>query len=225
MGGRRIAVIGGGAGGLAAAYSLPRAHRVTLFEAEGRLGGHAHTHLVEEPSGQALRLDTGFLVYNERTYPMLSRMLSDLGVRTQETEMSLSFRCRGCGLQYAGNRGLAAGPGRGGRRYLRLLAEVLRFHAEARRLLGRVRARRAWPDPPPVPLRERLLGVLHLALCHAVRGSRLVMPAEHGDELPGRVPVHLPGAARTAVGNRRPAGQPTVFARDVVGLVPRRRRR
>ena len=101
MSGRRIAVIGGGVSGLTAGYVLSRTDRVTLFEADGRLGGHAHTH----PVG----VDTGFIVYNERTYPLLTRLFAELGVATQPSPMSMSVRCAGCGLQYAG-RSLRTGP-------------------------------------------------------------------------------------------------------------------
>lgn len=138
MSGRAIAVIGGGISGLTAAYVLSRSDRVTLFEADTRLGGHADTHLVRS-QGAEIPVDTGFIVYNERTYPLLSRLLSDLGVSTQESEMSMSINCVGCGVSYAGKRGprgLAAGVPRGGGRYLRLLAEVPRFHRAARRVLA-----------------------------------------------------------------------------------------
>jgi uncharacterized protein len=131
--GRRIAVIGGGISGLTAGYVLSRADRVTLFEADRRLGGHADTHLVGP-----VPVDTGFIVYNERTYPLLTRLFAELGVRTRASEMSMSVRCAGCGLHYAGQRGpggLAAGLRRGGGRFLRLLADVPRFHRAARRLL------------------------------------------------------------------------------------------
>ncbi|MFB6891704.1 NAD(P)/FAD-dependent oxidoreductase [Kitasatospora sp. NPDC056327] len=138
---RRAAVVGSGVAGLTAAYELTRAGvEVTLFEADDRLGGHAHTQHVTAPDGRPLALDTGFLVHNERTYPHLLRLFAELGVRTQETEMSMSVRCDGCGLQYAGARGpagLFAGADavvRG--RYLRMLAEVPRFHRLARRLLA-----------------------------------------------------------------------------------------
>ncbi len=132
--GRRIAVIGSGIGGLAAAYVLSRTDRVTLFEADGRLGGHADTHLAG-PSG-AIPVDTGFMVYNERTYPLLSRLFGELGIATRGCDMSMSVTCRGCGVGYAGKRGpagLAAGLHRGGWRYLRMLTEVPRFHRAARR--------------------------------------------------------------------------------------------
>jgi uncharacterized protein len=130
MTGRRIAVVGGGVSGITAGYVLSRPDHVTLFEADDRLGGHADTH----PTG----VDTGFIVYNERTYPLLTRLFAELGVTTQPSQMSMSVRCAGCGLQYAGQRGLpglAAGLPRGRGRYVRMLAEVPRFHRAARRLL------------------------------------------------------------------------------------------
>jgi uncharacterized protein len=134
MTGRRIAVIGGGISGLTAGYVLSRTDRVTLFEAESRLGGHADTHQVGP-----VPVDTGFIVYNERTYPLLTRLFAELGVNTRPSEMSMSVRCAGCGLHYAGKRGpagLAAGLRRGGARFLRLLADVPRFHRAARDLLA-----------------------------------------------------------------------------------------
>jgi predicted NAD/FAD-binding protein len=139
MTGRRIAVIGGGISGLTAGYVLSRTDNVTLFEADARLGGHADTHLVVPGSGPSIPVDTGFIVYNERTYPLLTRLLAELGVSTQASEMSMSVRCRGCGLQYAGQRGLGgltAGLSRGRGPYLRMLTEVPRFHRAARRLLA-----------------------------------------------------------------------------------------
>jgi predicted NAD/FAD-binding protein len=135
---RRIAVIGGGISGLTAGYILSRTDEVTLFEAAGRLGGHADTHLVDEPGGGQVAVDTGFIVYNERTYPLLTRLLRELGVETRASEMSMSVSCSGCGVHYAGKRGpagLSAGVAVGGRAYLQMLTEVPRFHRAARRLL------------------------------------------------------------------------------------------
>jgi len=137
--GRKIAVIGGGISGLTAAYVLARTDEVTVFEAGDRLGGHADTHLVPQPGGPPVPVDTGFIVYNERTYPLLTRLFRELGVTTQASEMSMSVTCSGCGVQYAGKRGLAglgAGLRRGGPWYPRMLAEVPRFHRAARRLLA-----------------------------------------------------------------------------------------
>jgi uncharacterized protein len=152
--GRRIAVIGGGVSGLTAGYVLSHTDHVTLFEADGRLGGHADTHLVVPAAGPSLPVDTGFIVCNERTYPLLTRLFAELGVTTRPSEMSMSVQCAGCGLQYAGQRGLAglaAGLSRGRGRYLRLLAEVPRFHRAARRLL-------AVRDADPAPRAELTFG-------------------------------------------------------------------
>ncbi|MFD4138448.1 NAD(P)/FAD-dependent oxidoreductase [Streptomyces sp. NPDC058572] len=138
---RRTAVVGSGVSGLTAAYVLQRRHEVTLYEAQPRLGGHAHTHDIAASDGRLQRVDSGFIVHNERTYPQLLRLFRELGVATQESEMSMSVRCEGCGLEYAGARGpggLFARPANALRgRYLRLLAEVPRFHRLARRLLAR----------------------------------------------------------------------------------------
>jgi predicted NAD/FAD-binding protein len=137
--GRKIAIIGGGISGLTAGYILSRTDEVTLFEAEGRLGGHADTHLASVPGGRPVPVDTGFIVYNERTYPLLTRLLRELGVATRGSEMSMSVNCSGCGLRYAGKRGpagVSAGLPPGGWPYLRMLAEVPRFHRAARRLLA-----------------------------------------------------------------------------------------
>ncbi len=139
MSSRRIAVIGSGVAGLTAGYVLARTDNVTLFEADGRIGGHAHTHQMPLPDGRELAVDTGFIVHNQRTYPLLTRLFTELGVTTQESEMSMSVRCGGCGLQYAGQRGprgLLAGLRRGRGRYLKMLGEVLRFHRSARELIG-----------------------------------------------------------------------------------------
>ncbi|MET4921213.1 FAD-dependent oxidoreductase [Streptomyces sp. PSRA5] len=135
------AVVGGGVAGLTAAYVLRRSYEVSLYEAEARLGGHAHTHDVASSDGRTHRVDSGFIVHNERTYPLLLRLFRELGVDTQESEMSMSVRCDGCGLEYAGARGLAGLFPRPGHvlrgRYLRMLTEVPAFHRRARRLLAR----------------------------------------------------------------------------------------
>lgn len=137
---RSVAVIGSGVAGLTAAYVLSARNRVTLFEADIRLGGHAHTHLVDDGHGNAVAVDTAFLVHNDRTYPTLCRLFAELGVQTYDTDMSMSVRDDGIGLEYAGARGVGglfpswsnlARP-----RYLRMLAEVTRFHKAATELLA-----------------------------------------------------------------------------------------
>ncbi len=141
----RIAVVGSGVAGLTAAYVLTRPGpdgpdcQVTVYEADERLGGHADTHEVDSPEGR-LGIDTGFIVHNERTYPVLLRLFAELGVTTQDSEMSMSINDRGTGLEWAGAlgwRGLVptarhlADPA-----YLRMLAAIPRFHRRARALLA-----------------------------------------------------------------------------------------
>ena len=137
----RVAVVGSGVAGLTAAYLLQQAYDVTLYEADDRLGGHAHTHDVPGSGGRLLALDTGFLVHSTRTYPNLLRLFGELGVATRETEMSMSVSCADCGLEYAGSRGvrgLFPAPGTAARpAYLAMLARIPGFYADARRLLAR----------------------------------------------------------------------------------------
>lgn len=138
--GRRIAVVGSGVAGLTAAYVASRTSHVTLYEADDRLGGHADTHRVTDPSGRELAIDTGFIVHNRRTYPVLLRLFGELGVATQQSEMSMSITDDETGVEWAG------ALGRGGvfptRRhytdpaYLRMLTEIPRFHRRAKALLA-----------------------------------------------------------------------------------------
>jgi len=134
----RIAVVGSGVSGLVSAYTLGREHSVTLFEADDRLGGHAHTVDVEGPGGDNLALDTGFLVFNPRTYPQFSRLLAELGVSTAESDMSLSVQSRARDFEYGGRdlgslyaqRRHWVSP-----RFHRMVWDILRFYREARGLL------------------------------------------------------------------------------------------
>jgi predicted NAD/FAD-binding protein len=85
--------------------------------------------------GERVSVDSGFIVHNERTYPTLVRLFAELGVATQDSDMSMSVRCQGCGLEYAGARGptgvLARPNNLTNPRYLRMLAEIPRFHRHA----------------------------------------------------------------------------------------------
>jgi predicted NAD/FAD-binding protein len=107
--GSDIAVIGSGIAGLSAAWLLSRRHRVTVYEASGRLGGHSNTVSVPTPAGE-IPIDTGFIVYNEPTYPNLTAFFAHLGVPTQDSDMSFAVSLDDGALEYAGTdlRGVGA---------------------------------------------------------------------------------------------------------------------
>lgn len=139
----RIAVVGAGVAGLTAARLLSQRHHVTVFEAEDRLGGHAHTHDVEV-GGTSLRLDTGFLVFNAEAYPAFSALLADLDVPTRTSDMSLSVRCRRCRLEYAlrGPGALLAQPTNLLRpSFVGMFRDLFRFFREATAWLDRTEER------------------------------------------------------------------------------------
>jgi uncharacterized protein len=133
----RIAIIGTGIAGMTAAHVLQKRHDVHLFEADSRPGGHANTVIVDLPSGP-VAADTGFLVYNERTYPLFTRLLAGLGVATHPSDMSFSLTDLGRGLEWRGTslstvfaqRRNVARPA-----FLAMLADVVRFNRLARSLL------------------------------------------------------------------------------------------
>ena len=83
-----VAVVGAGISGLTAAYLLARTHNVILFEADKRLGGHAHTHDVVDSDGQQLAVDSAFIVHNDLTYPWLRKLFGELDVKVRATEMT-----------------------------------------------------------------------------------------------------------------------------------------
>lgn len=133
----RVAVVGAGAAGLAAALALHDDHDVTLFEAQDRAGGHAWTIDVELPGGP-VAVDVGFLVLNDRNYPRFEALLAQLGVATRRSDMSFSVS-DGRDFEYAGHgpnglfatRRHLASP-----RFLRMVGEYVRFNRDARALLA-----------------------------------------------------------------------------------------
>ena len=136
----RIAIVGSGIAGLGCAHALREHATVTLFEAAPRLGGHTNTVGVTV-EGQRFGVDTGFLVFNERTYPQLIRLFSELGVLTAASDMSFGLSVAlpgGRRLEWAGSnlatvfaqpRNLVSPA------FLRMLADLLRFNAQATRLV------------------------------------------------------------------------------------------
>jgi uncharacterized protein len=134
---KKIAIIGAGISGLSAGYYLSRKYEVSLFEKESRLGGHTHTINVDSSVGQ-IPVDTGFIVHNTRTYPNLIRLLSELGVETQASDMSFSVSHKKTDFEYSsrGTNGFFAQRSNflNPQHYL-LLKEILRFNRQSLELL------------------------------------------------------------------------------------------
>ena len=130
--GKRIAVIGAGISGMSAAYRLAADHEVTLYESEGRIGGHARTRHAGPRGDQAV--DTGFIVFNYATYPHLTALFTELDVPVTPSNMSWGASFRGGDLEYGladlgtifAQRRNIASP-----RFLRMLRDILRFNARA----------------------------------------------------------------------------------------------
>lgn len=136
---RHIAVIGSGIAGLSAAWLLSRHHRVTLFEAEGRPGGHSNTVTVPTADGE-VAVDTGFIVYNERNYPNLTALFEHLGVATQRSNMSFAASLDDGRLEYS-SEGLTGLFGQRSNsvslRFWLMVRDIGRFYVEAPKLVGR----------------------------------------------------------------------------------------
>ena len=129
---KRIAVIGGGISGMGAAHFLSKSHRVTLFEAEKRLGGHARTVMAGKNGDQPV--DTGFIVYNETNYPHLTHLFSELDVPVVESDMSFGASFQGGALEYAlhgvdtifAQRKNLVSP-----KFLKMIRDIQKFNARA----------------------------------------------------------------------------------------------
>ena len=135
----KIAVIGTGIAGNVAAWHLCRQHAITVFEAGDHVGGHTHTHDIIH-DGKHYAIDTGFIVFNDWTYPNFIALLDELGVQSQATAMSFSSRCESSGIEYNGsslNRLFAQRRNLLRPRFHAMIGDILRFNRESRELLAR----------------------------------------------------------------------------------------
>ncbi|MFM5867214.1 NAD(P)/FAD-dependent oxidoreductase [Aeromonas caviae] len=144
---KKIAIVGSGISGLTAGFLLHKLHDITLFEAAPTLGGHTATVEVEQ-AGRHYAIDTGFIVFNDRTYPNFLKLLERIGVGRQPAEMSFSVKSPE-GMEYNGHnldtlfarRRNLLSP-----RFYRFVAEILRFNREARAWLAAHRQRELTPE-------------------------------------------------------------------------------
>ncbi len=142
----KVAVIGAGISGLGSAWLLSQKHEVHLFESESRLGGHAHTVSVTEQNGAQVPVDTGFLVYNELTYPHLKNFFKALQVETVDSEMSLSVQVKSKNLEWSGTNLNTVFSQRRNLlkpQFYKMIFEILRFGKEAEENLSLAK-RHAW---------------------------------------------------------------------------------
>lgn len=133
----KIAIIGGGIAGNTLAYHLHQHHQITLFEANDYIGGHTHTHAVEI-AGQTHAVDTGFIVFNDKTYPEFERILRETGVAWRDSSMSFSVRNEVTGLEYNGtslNSLFAQRRNLLSPAFYRMVRDILRFNKESLSLL------------------------------------------------------------------------------------------
>lgn len=133
----KIAIIGSGIAGNVAAYHLCREHEIAVFEAGDHIGGHSHTHTIEH-EGQTLQVDTGFIVFNDWTYPNFISLLNELGIASQPSSMSFSVKCERSGLEYNGttlNNLFAQRRNLFRPTFWRMIRDIVRFNREAPTLL------------------------------------------------------------------------------------------
>jgi predicted NAD/FAD-binding protein len=136
----KIAVVGTGIAGMVAAYLLHQEHEITVFEANDYIGGHTNTIDVEQ-DGMTYAVDTGFIVYNDWTYPNFIKLLAKLGVATQPSSMSFSVRDDRRGLEYNGtslNALFAQRRNLFRPSFYRMIRDILRFNRESKELLQTV---------------------------------------------------------------------------------------
>jgi len=134
----KIAIIGTGIAGNVIAHHLHEKHDISVFEKNSHIGGHTHTHSIEDVDGKTHNIDTGFIVLNDRTYPHFNALLQELDIAINPTEMSFSVKCDQSGLEYNGNnlntlfaqRSNIISP-----RFYRMIADILRFNKQATALV------------------------------------------------------------------------------------------
>ena len=157
----KIAVIGTGIAGNVAARHLCKEHDITVYEAGEHIGGHTHTHDILH-GGKHYAIDTGFIVFNDWTYPNFISLLDEIGVASQPTNMGFSCRCETTGIEYNGsspNQLFAQRRNLFRPRFHQMIRDILRFNRKSRELStttssqwvqpsGRLIRNKCWPSRP-----------------------------------------------------------------------------
>jgi predicted NAD/FAD-binding protein len=132
-----IAIVGTGIAGNVAAHYLNKEHHITVFESSDYVGGHTHTHQIDIGDESHI-IDTGFIVFNEKTYPNFISLLDELGVESQQSDMSFSVQCEKTGLEYNGsslNQLFAQRRNLFRPSFHRMIRDILRFNKQSLELL------------------------------------------------------------------------------------------
>ena len=134
----KIAIVGSGISGNTIAHLLHKKHNITLFEKNNRIGGHSHTHNIEI-NGSPISVDTGFIVFNKKTYPLFSSLLRELDVAHEDSKMSFSVFSKKTGLEYNGttlNTLFSQRRNIFNPKFIKMIFEILRFNKESLGLLA-----------------------------------------------------------------------------------------
>ena len=134
----KIAIVGSGISGNTIAHLLHKKHNITLFEKNNRIGGHSHTHNIEI-NGSPISVDTGFIVFNKKTYPLFSSLLRELDVAHEDSKMSFSVFSKKTGLEYNGttlNTLFSQRRNIFNPKFIKMIFEILRFNKESLGLLN-----------------------------------------------------------------------------------------
>jgi uncharacterized protein len=134
----KIAIVGSGISGSTIAHLLHAKHEITVFEKNNRVGGHSHTHNIEI-DGRSISVDTGFIVFNKKTYPLFTSLLDELGVNYENSSMSFSVFSKLTGLEYNGtnlNTLFSQRKNIFNPKFIKMIFEILRFNSHSLELLS-----------------------------------------------------------------------------------------
>ena len=134
----KIAIVGSGISGNSLAYTLSKEHDITLFEKNNRLGGHSHTHEIIS-QGKKINVDTGFIVFNKKTYPLFTKLLDELNVRYEKSDMSFSVFSKDKNFEYNGtsiNTLFSQRKNIFNYKFIKMIYEIIKFNKVALTLLS-----------------------------------------------------------------------------------------